>query len=70
MKYRITRNFCGVKVLRFWTKKKTFKFCVFFSLRIENFDFGAEKKIVLQEAKTEAMNDSLIMLRYTAPDLV
>ena len=25
--YRITGNFCGVKFLRFWSKKKTFNFC-------------------------------------------
>ena len=28
--YRITDNFCGVKFLWFWSKKKTFNFCVFF----------------------------------------
>ena len=28
--YRITGNFCGVKCLRFWSKKKTFNFCGFF----------------------------------------
>ena len=33
--YCITGNFCGVKFLRFWTKKKTFKFCGFCFLRIE-----------------------------------
>ena len=42
--YRITGNFCGVKFLQFWSKKKTFKFCGFFFLRIEN--LGTEKKIV------------------------
>jgi hypothetical protein len=47
--YRITGNFCGVKFQRFWTKKKTFNFCRFFFLRIEN--LGTEKKwFVLQEA--------------------
>ena len=25
--YRITANFCGVKFLQFWSKKKTFNFC-------------------------------------------
>jgi hypothetical protein len=34
--YRITGNFCGVKFLRFWSKKKTFNFCGFYFLRIEN----------------------------------
>ena len=34
--YRITGNFCGVKFLLFWSKKKTFNFCGFFFLRIEN----------------------------------
>jgi hypothetical protein len=30
--YRITGNFCGVKFLLFWSKKKTFNFCwIFFS---------------------------------------
>ena len=40
MLYRITGNFCSVKFLRFWTKKKTFyfNFCRFFFLRIENLD--------------------------------
>ena len=33
-----------MKFLWFWTKNKTFHFCKFFSLRIEN--FSAEKKIV------------------------
>ena len=27
--YRITGIFCGVKFLRFWSKKKTFNFCGF-----------------------------------------
>jgi hypothetical protein len=61
IRYRITGNFCGVKFLLFWTKKKIFNFCGFFFLLIEN--LGAEKKVVLQEATTEAMKDSLhIML--------
>ena len=34
--YHITGNFCDVKFLRFWSKKKTFNFCGFFFLRIEN----------------------------------
>jgi hypothetical protein len=42
--YRITGNFCGVKFLQFWSKKKTFDFCGFFFLRIEN--LGTEKKFV------------------------
>ena len=41
---RITGNFCGVKFLWFWSKKKTFNFCRFFFLRIVN--LGTEKKIV------------------------
>ena len=28
--YRITGNFCDVKFLRFWSKKKTFNLCGFF----------------------------------------
>ena len=43
-KYRITGNFCGVKFLRFWSKKMTFNFCEFLFLRIEN--LGTEKKII------------------------
>jgi hypothetical protein len=43
-----------VKFLRFWSKKKTFNFCGFFFLRIQN--LGTEKKyFVSQEATTEAM---------------
>ena len=42
--YRITGNFCGVKFLRFWSKKKTFNVCGFLFLRIVN--LGTEKKIV------------------------
>jgi hypothetical protein len=34
--YRITGNFCGVKFLRFWSKKKTFNVCGFLFLRIVN----------------------------------
>ena len=55
--YRITGNFCGVKFLRFWSKKKTFNFCGFLFLRIVN--LGTEKKNCLyyriQEATSEAM---------------
>ena len=40
--YRITGNFCGVKFLRFWSKKMTFNFCGFLFLRIEN--IGTKKK--------------------------
>ena len=32
--YCITGNFCSVKFLRFWSKKKTFNFCRFFFLWI------------------------------------
>ena len=43
-----------MKFLRFWSKKKTFYFCGFFFLRIEN--LGTEKNLfVLQESTTEAM---------------
>ena len=44
IKYCITGNFCGVKFLRFWSKKMTFNFCGFLFLRIEN--LGTEKKFV------------------------
>jgi hypothetical protein len=49
--YCITGNFCGVKFLRFWSKKKTFNFCRFFSLRIEN--LGTEKKNGLYYSKQQ-----------------
>ena len=42
--YHITGNFCDVKFLRFWSKKKTFNFCGFFFLRIQN--LGTEKNIL------------------------
>ena len=32
---RITGNFCGVKYLRCWSKKKTFNFCGFFFCRLK-----------------------------------
>ena len=49
LKYCITGNFCSVKFLRFWSKKKTFNICGFYFLRIEN--LGTEKTLfVLQEA--------------------
>ena len=43
-----------MKFLRFLTKKRTFNFCGFFFLRIENLD-NEKKNVVLQEATTEAM---------------
>ena len=50
-KYRITGNFCGVKFLRFWSKKMTFNFCRFLFLRIEN--LGTEKKNCLYYRKQQ-----------------
>jgi hypothetical protein len=44
--YRITGNFCDVKFLAFWSKKKTFNFCGFFFLRIVN--LRTEKKMLQQ----------------------
>jgi hypothetical protein len=51
MNYRITGNFCGVKFLRSWSKKKIFNFCRFFFLQIEN--LGTEKKIILYYRKQQ-----------------
>jgi hypothetical protein len=48
--YRITANFCGVKFLRFWSKKMTFNFCGFFFFC--GFKISApKKKIVCINAK-------------------
>jgi hypothetical protein len=51
LKYCITGNLCGVKFLRFWSKKKTFNFCRFFFLRIEN--LCTEKKNCLYYRKQQ-----------------
>ena len=49
--YHITGNFCSVKFLQFWSEKKTFNFCGFFFLRIEN--LSTEKKNCLYYKKQQ-----------------
>jgi hypothetical protein len=65
-----------VKFLRFWSKKKTFNFCGFFFLRIEN--LGTERKIacIIGINNWSAWQWSLwsyvslcILLSHTVPDL-
>ena len=48
--YRIAGNFCGVKFLQFWYKKKTFNFCRYFFRRIE---ISAPKKKCLYYKKQQ-----------------